>query len=254
MYSNCQIIKILENCFHNMNCFSQIKLISVLIHFKYCYYNILSLQLPCLPFYPCHFHTDQVKSLFNAILIMFFIGFLILSYPIQPYVTIIECTKPYAKSINIQIYYQPIRNLSLQNPLLFQSQTTRSTKALSSMRIVLNSLQIGRCSLIFTALLMHTTTLTISTKIFLRLILASLFRPELFIKSFLQSLLTLPSSVPQHFSTPYFCVQQSVQVFSLPQPFSQFRLNQGTSKQGSLVRTDTIHSSSKCRQGYQGSQ
>ena len=122
------------------------------------------------------------------------------------------------------------------------------------MRIVLNSLQIGRCSLIFTALLMHTTTLTISTKIFLRLILASLFRPELFIKSFLQSLLTLPSSVPQHFSTPYFCVQQSVQVFSLPQPFSQFRLNQGTSKQGSLVRTDTIHSSSKCRQGYQGSQ
>ena len=122
------------------------------------------------------------------------------------------------------------------------------------MRIVLNSLQIGRCSLIFTALLMHTTTLTISTKIFLRLILASLFRPELFIKSFLQSLLTLPSSVPQHFSTPYVCVQQSVQVFSLPQPFSQFRLNQGTSKQGSLVRTDTIHSSSKCRQGYQGSQ
>ena len=102
------------------------------------------------------------------------------------------------------------------------------------MRIVLNSLQIGRCSLIFTALLMHTTTLTISTKIFLRLILASLFRPELFIKSFLQSLLTLPSSVPQHFSTPYFCVQQSVQVFSLPQPLANSGWIKGPASKGVL--------------------
>ena len=35
MYSNCQIIKIMKNCFQNMNCFSEIKLISILIHSRY---------------------------------------------------------------------------------------------------------------------------------------------------------------------------------------------------------------------------
>ena len=46
------------------------------------------------------------------------------------------------------------------------------------------------------------------------------------------------------FSHPLFCAQQSLQfkskVFSLPQPFSQFRLRRGTSEQSSLVRTDTV--------------
>ena len=46
------------------------------------------------------------------------------------------------------------------------------------------------------------------------------------------------------FSPPYFCLQQSLQVFSLPQPFSQFRLNQE-----SLVRTDALSSSSRYRHG-----
>ena len=32
--------------------FSWIKLISVLIHFKYCYYNIPLLRIPCLPCHP----------------------------------------------------------------------------------------------------------------------------------------------------------------------------------------------------------
>ena len=36
-----------------MICFSWIKLISVLIHFKYCYYNIPLLELPCLLFHLC---------------------------------------------------------------------------------------------------------------------------------------------------------------------------------------------------------
>ena len=53
MYSNYQIIKVLENCFQSMNYFFWIKVISVLIHFKYCYYNIPSLNLPCLPCHPC---------------------------------------------------------------------------------------------------------------------------------------------------------------------------------------------------------
>ena len=68
---------------------------------------------------------------------------------------------------------------------------------------------------------------------------ASLFRPYLFIKSFLQSPLTLPSSIP-----PRFCIQQSLQstskVIYPSRPFSQFRLQQGTNEKGSLVRTDTV--------------
>ena len=48
MYSKYQLIKILENCFQNMNCFSWIKLIPVLIHLKYWYYNSPYLELPCL--------------------------------------------------------------------------------------------------------------------------------------------------------------------------------------------------------------
>ena len=68
---------------------------------------------------------------------------------------------------------------------------------------------------------------------------ASLFRPYLFIKSFLQSPLTLPSSIP-----PCFWIQQSLQstskVIYPSRPFSQFRLQQGTNEKGSLVRTDTV--------------
>ena len=67
-----------------------------------------------------------------------------------------------------------------------------------------NYLQNGRCPFIFTTLLEHPTTLTLSTKVFLQLILTSLFRSYLFIKSFLQSLLTFSSSIPQHFFTSIF--------------------------------------------------
>ena len=43
----------LENCFQNMNCFPWIKLMSVLIHLKYFYYNIPYLDLPLLLPHPC---------------------------------------------------------------------------------------------------------------------------------------------------------------------------------------------------------
>ena len=35
MYLKCQVIKILENCFQKMNCFSWIKSTPILIHLKY---------------------------------------------------------------------------------------------------------------------------------------------------------------------------------------------------------------------------
>ena len=51
-------------------------------------------------------------------------------------------------------------------------------------------------------------------------------------------------STSQHFWPPYFWAQPSQQstpkVFSLPQPFSQFRLHQAAREIGSLVRTNTV--------------
>ena len=53
MYSKYKIIKILENCFQNMNYFSWIRLTPVLIHLKCWYYNSPCLKLPCLPHNLC---------------------------------------------------------------------------------------------------------------------------------------------------------------------------------------------------------
>ena len=79
MYWKYQIIKILENCFQNMNWFSWIKK-------------------------RLKFYHGQLKPHFKTILIMFFIGFPILSYPIQPRVsTSIGCIKTYARPIKFVI-------------------------------------------------------------------------------------------------------------------------------------------------------
>ena len=75
-------------------------------------------------------------------------------------------------------------------------------------------------------------------------IFTSLFHSYLFPKSSLQFPLKLTSSIPSNFSPPCFCVQLSQQstpkILSLPYPFSQFRLREGTRKLGSLMRTDTV--------------
>ena len=98
MYSKYQIIKILENCFQNMNCFPWIKIIPVRSDPS----QILMLRFPIprassltifVKFYP-----SQLRPLFNTIPIMFFIDFPILSYPIQPHATTsIGYTRPYGK-------------------------------------------------------------------------------------------------------------------------------------------------------------
>ena len=71
-----------------------------------------------------------------------------------------------------------------------------------------------------------------------------LFHPYLLIKPSLQFPSTSPSSIPQPFFTSLFCVQPSknstLKIFSLPHPFCQFRLPQGTRELGSLVKTDTV--------------
>ena len=75
-------------------------------------------------------------------------------------------------------------------------------------------------------------------------IFTSLFHRYLFTKSSLQSLLISLSLYLSNFSPPFFCVKPSQRstpkIFSLPQPFSQFRLYQGTRELGSLVRTETL--------------
>ena len=86
-YSKYQIIKILENCFRCMNCFSWIKLILVLIHLRYWYYNSPYAEHPYLPHHLCQILPEPAEILFSTNLIMFFIGFNILSYPIRPQAT-----------------------------------------------------------------------------------------------------------------------------------------------------------------------
>ena len=92
LYSKYQIIEILENFFQNMTCFLWIKLISYLIHLKYWYYNTPSLQLPASLAISVIFFPVQLKPLFNAILIMFLIGFPIFPYHIWPHATVIGYT------------------------------------------------------------------------------------------------------------------------------------------------------------------
>ena len=68
----------------------------------------------------------------------------------------------------------------------------------------------------------------------LQSILASLFHPYLITKLSLLSPLTLTLHLSR-FSPPSNLNQK---IFSLPQPFSQFRLHQGDRESGSLVKTD----------------
>ena len=101
----------MENCFQNMTCFYWIKLISFLIYLKYWYYN--TLPLPHL----MKFHPGHQKSLFNTTLIVFFIGFPILSYPIRPRATLIGYTKLNAKAnqSNLLSSYIQINTLSAKH-------------------------------------------------------------------------------------------------------------------------------------------
>ena len=96
---------------------------------------------------------------------------------------------------------------------LVESWTTRSTKTLSSIKSMLNSLQNGKCSFILRTLFVQATTSTISLQKSVPLLqstFTSLFHPHLFINSPLQSSLTLSSSIPHHFLT-YFYIPLSQQ-------------------------------------------
>ena len=86
----------MQNCFQKMNCFYWTSLISVLINLKHWYYDSPYPELP-------------------TILIMFFIGFSILSYPIQRNATTsIGYTKPYGKPSQSNLLLSCLRSLYYQ--------------------------------------------------------------------------------------------------------------------------------------------
>ena len=85
MHSKYQIIKILENCFQNTHCFFLDQCNSSLVHLKW-YCNFPHLEPPCFSLIiSVKFCSSQLKLLFSAILVMYFINFLTLSYPIRPH-------------------------------------------------------------------------------------------------------------------------------------------------------------------------
>ena len=100
----------------------------------------------------------------------------------------------------------PIKKLSLRAASLSNLDNT-VTMTLSSIKSILSSLQNGKCSFIFSTLLVHTITTKISTKKSVGLvqsIFASLFHIYFFTKSCLQSPLNLASSIPHQFFTSIF--------------------------------------------------
>ena len=120
----------------------------------------------------------------------------------------------------------PSKNWDFKSRFSFESNSitvNSNTITLSSIQCILNSLLNGRCTFIFTTLLMHAITPTSllihpSTSVNVHLPISALPVHKI--------ILTIPTN------TSYFCVQPSQQstpkTFSTTQPFSQFRLYQGT--------------------------
>ena len=196
MYSKYQIIKILENCFQNIKCFSWIKLIPVLIHLKYWYYNSPYLELPCLPHHVLH-------------------RFLYFLYPIRSQnTTSSEYTKPYAKTSQSNFFWSYIQ-------IIIPSGSTRCPsknwvfKSRFSFKVMQHSqqqhkvlhlqdkvCQVGKCSFIFTTLLVQTNNATIFTK-----------KPFLYFSQFLppipplfvqKTLRTISTNIPFFYASAIF--------------------------------------------------
>ena len=109
---------------------------------------------------------------------------------------------------------------------------------------MLSHLKSDRCSFIFTTILVHAITSTISTKNLL--LYLSQFSPFLL---FNKIILKIPTNTPflhtsSIFHLPIFVYNHlnnlHTNFFSLPQQFIQFKSRQGARKFGSLVRTNTV--------------
>ena len=234
MYSTYQIIKILKNCFRSMSCFSWIKLILVLIHLKYWYYNSPYAERPYLPHHICQILPQPAKTFFNINLIM-----LASSNPLQhkphhvlrrfQYCVLLHLTKSHHKYWIYQIIYKakPIKfviKLYKDHGSLWVKHATRQkTEALRTAfpsnlgNMINNSSNFNTENAEFSTkwlVLLHfqnpscgynqSCNLYQGTVLLLQSSFTSLFHPYLFTKSLLQSPLTLPFYITQQFFTSLF--------------------------------------------------
>ena len=175
MYSKYWLIKVLENGFINMDCFSWIRLIPFLIHLKYWYYNSLCLKLPCLSHYFCQILSYPSETLFNTVLIMFSSASLFFPTSLDYKAPQVLNIPNHIPSRDNQIYYQAIFRLEY----LIGQARYQSKGWIFRIRFSFKVIQHGqwqlclqynvswilyKCSLIFIILLVHSTNATILTK------------------------------------------------------------------------------------------
>ena len=165
---NYQIIKILENYFQKIPCFSWIKLISVLL-----YFNTPSWKLPCLsrPLYQISQWPTEIFLQHIPLHVLHWFSYFVLPYATTHRINWIYKTK--CQSINLLSNYIQINTLTVKHatyqkskPLraAFRSNLGNTVNKSSSIQSVLSSLQNGRYSFILKTILAHTTTPAISTK------------------------------------------------------------------------------------------
>ena len=186
---------------------------------------------------------------------MFFSGFPILSYPIQPSVTtIIGYTKPYgnpsqsnllSNRLQITIAFEPstlpIKNWVYKSRLSFkvrqhgQQQLYFQYKVCWTLYKIMGTPSFSKLCLYIQQPLQSPSTMLSSTSVNFHLTFRLLFN---------KIILTIHFNTPFLYTTaffppPYFCVQPSQQstpkMFSLLKPLTQFRLRQRTKELWSLV-------------------
>ena len=139
----------MENYFQNMNCFSCIKLISFLIYLKYWYYSTPYLDLPWLPHHVC-----QVLRYPNETLVQHNPHHVLYCFPyfVLPH------------SITLHHKYWIYKTIFQAQPNKFiQLYTDHIILWVQHNAHQILSLQ-AECFVIFTTLLVHTTTSTISAR------------------------------------------------------------------------------------------
>ena len=92
-----------------MNCFSWVKLIPVLIHLKYWYYNIPHLELPYLPYDPCQILLYPTETLLqhNSHHILYWFPYFVLP-PFDHTPSQVSDKQSHIPSQANKIYYQAI--------------------------------------------------------------------------------------------------------------------------------------------------
>ena len=213
MNLNYQMIKILENCFRNISCFQFWSISNIDATTTHLYTFPASLAIIV------EFLLDQLKPLFNAIIIMLFISFSIFS-------TSFDCTPNYwiyqtiCQAMLIQFSVKPYTN---DNTLLVTHATYQKAEFLwgTSLSKLYNTVNNNstfntkcpefstKCYVLFrfhnhTCAYNHPYSLHQKSVTSLQLFFTYLFGTYILIKSSLQSPLTLPFSIPQQFFTSLF--------------------------------------------------